>query len=153
MWLNDTSLHGVLMVRIYTCSACYIVYNNYVYIPFLQQELNKLVKRLDKRAEKEEKKTPSNARTALKKRVDSTPSLIGPPEDAPAWTVAGSSSINTTPSATIPNESPLTTPDQNSGTPEAPPRTGPVNPRRLVRREAFKDYYQSDSSSLESELD
>ena len=76
---------------------------------------------------------------------------MAPPEDAPAWAVAGSSSINGTLSATMSDESPLYPDLQNSGTPEAPP--GPVNPRRLVRREAFKDFYQGDSSSSESDLD
>ena len=100
-----------------------------------------MIKKLDKRAEKEEKKTPnSTARTALKRRVDSTP-LSGPPKDAPVWAVAGPSSINGTPSAGISGESQVT--------PEAHPGIT-ANPRRLVGEAAFQDLYGNPHSPLSS---
>lgn len=117
---------------------------------FLQKELNKFVKKLDKRADKEEKKTPNYARTALKKRVNSTPSLSGPPQNAPDWAVAGPPSINGTPSNGV-SEASYERPESQE-TPEAPPGIT-ANPRRLLGQQVFQDLYGASSSSSDSESD
>lgn len=108
------------------------------------------MKKLDTRAEKEERKTPTSARTALKKRVDSSPSVSVPPKDAPQWAVAGSPFISSTPSASTTSGENLNTPEIQS-TPEAPPGITAI-PRRLAG-EAFQELYEGDSSPSSSELD
>ena len=112
-----------------------------------------MIKKLDKRAEKAEKKTPNSTRHALKTRVDSTPSLSHPPKNAPAWAVvteSGTSSIVSTPSDATTGESPEPRPPQK--TPEAPPGLAP-NPRRLAAAQSFQNLYDDDSSSSSSESD
>ena len=110
------------------------------------------MKKLNTRAKKEEK-IPNSARTALKKRVDSTPSLSGPPKDAPDWAVAGSSSVNSTPSASTTSGENLNSSPESQMTPEAHPGIT-VNPRRLARGDAFQELYQGGSStSSDSDTD
>ena len=105
-----------------------------------------MIKKLDKRADKDEKgkKTPNSARHALKKRVDSTPSLSGPPKHAPLWAISGtlSSGIST---STAASEGTQVESRLEQTTPEAPPMT--ANPRRLAGEEAFHNLYESSSSS------
>ena len=84
----------------------------------------KLIKKLDKRAEKADKNTPNSARHALKRRVDSTPSVSRPPENAPAWAVATESRSSST--ATSPSDATAGSEDHEFSmpqqmTPEAPP--------------------------------
>lgn len=126
---------------------------------FLHIVLNKLIKKLDKRAERADKNTPNSARHALKRRVDSTPSVSRPPENAPAWAVATesrSSSIASSPSdatAGEDNSQEFSMPQQM--TPEAPPGVT-ANPRRLVGADAFQELYgdpSSPSSSSDSDTD
>ena len=115
---------------------------------FLHIVLNKLIKKLDKRAEKADKNTPNSARHALKRRVDSTPSVSRPPENAPAWAVATESrcsSIASSPSDATAGE------DDNSQefsmpqqmTPEAPPGVIAKTPcwSRCLSRVVWRSFF------------
>ena len=94
---------------------------------FLCIVLNKLIKKLDKRAEKADN-TPNSARHALKRRVDSTP-VSRPPENAPAWAVATESRSSST--ATSPSDATAGSGEDHEFsmpqlmTPEAPPPPPP----------------------------
>lgn len=115
--------------------------------------LNKLIKKLDKRAEKADKNTPNSTRHALKRRVDSTPSVSRPPENAPAWAVATESRSSST--ASSPSDATagqgedheFSMPQQM--TPEAPPGVT-ANPRRLAGADAFQELYGDPSSPSSS---
>ena len=85
MWSTGMFMIGALMVRMYNN----IVHNviQLVGCCWLFIELNRLIKKLDKRAERadKQKKTPASARHALKKRVESTPSVTQAPSNAPLY--------------------------------------------------------------------
>ena len=127
----------------------------YILIWIFLIELNKLIKKLDKRAEKAEKKTSNSARYALKRRVDSTPSQSRPPRDAPKWAVSepsrsGSASSSSAAGAEDDSECTNRHEQNNIMTPEAPPGIS-SNPRRLTGAQAFHSFYQGSSSSSGSD--
>ena len=66
----------------------------YIYISdlLIHIDLDKLISKLDCRADKADKVSPSTK--FLKERVDSSPSASLPPNEAPAWAVKQSHQYN-----------------------------------------------------------
>lgn len=111
--------------------------------------LNKLVAKLDKRADKAQKASP--AATITKSRVDSSPSTSSPPQNAPAWAVKmdyadtgslGDGDIAEDSSTPLADESSAVTPATSRSASEA------LRGRRILAdKEVHQAFVGSDSSS------
>lgn len=128
---------------------------------FVFAGLNKLIAKLERRAEKAEKASPGTKYT-LKTRVESSPSSSSPPKDAPVWAVKDDVEKSQVDHQVDPptHQSDSRTQDQVATTSHSRPvvetPSGPATTtrrRRLLEDEALDQILSSTDSSSVSDID
>lgn len=112
--------------------------------------LNKLIAKLDHRADKAQKASPSTAKFTIKERVESIPSTTSPPKGAPLWAIRDEyrgkdQTDNPGEEELAPPTDPLTPASSHSSEISSRPR------RILGETQIHQDFDESDLSSSSDE--